>query len=202
MADVKTISGVTVDVPVHAANLAAHTLNIGQILQIGAYTSLDFVGAYNAAAISANRLHAVQAWVSRDITIDRIAIHITVAGAAGKVVRLGIHNDGTNCLPGALLKDCGTVPADATGVQAITLSPAVALAKGYYWLDIFSDGAPTLVGFQPVIARGGQHPTDFAYLYTHWYKELAYGALPDPFPADATHFAFTYRVFVRVASLA
>ena len=186
------------DITTHAADLAAHTLNIGQIFRTGEYLPAGFLLGYTTSAIQADRIIARYLWVARNITVDRIAVYVATAGAAGTVIRLGIYNNGTNLLPGSLLLDAGTVAVDSTGVKAITINQA--LTKGLYWLALFSDGAPTLGAHASAWSPIGMD-NSIQNTKAHWYKDTAYGTLPDPFPADASTFSFMYSIFVRVASL-
>lgn len=58
--------------------------------------------------------------VPRAVTVDRIGIHVTTAGTAGAVVRLGIYLDNGN-----LLLDAGTVDATTTGWKEIAIDQAL-----------------------------------------------------------------------------
>jgi len=78
-------------------------------------------GGQNEAAMVADRLYLSPLFVARAITIDRLAIDVTT-GDAGKIARLGIYANGTNCYPGVLVVDAGTVSvADVTVVAAIVV---------------------------------------------------------------------------------
>ena len=105
----------------HAADLDAHTKNVLEIVRTGEYYLSPSHG-YGTLTMVANRLYARPLVVVRDITIDRLAIEVTSAGAAGTKARLGIYNVGTNLYPGTLILDAGEVAVDATGIKAATIS--------------------------------------------------------------------------------
>lgn len=78
------------------------------------------------------RLHP--AVVLGDFTVDRVAVEVTVAGApAGSVLRLGVYTDQEG-QPGLLIKEFGTVAADAVAVPELAVSPSLILPAGVYWM--------------------------------------------------------------------
>ncbi len=76
------------------------------------------------------------------ITIDRMAIEVTSAAAAGKVARVAIYNCGTDLQPTTLVIDSGDLAVDSTGVKTATVN--VSLPAGRYLFAINSNAAPTL----------------------------------------------------------
>lgn len=170
----------------HAADLDAHMSDLYQIKMTGNYFVPWPVETYGTVALFANSIYARPFFVARSMTIDALAIYITIAGAGGTVVRLGIYNDGTNLYPGSLIQDYGTVAVDGTGTAAIASDQA--LTKGLYWLVYVSDGTPTAhaayLSFSPL----GQLAINFynTSKYEGWYKAaVGIGALADPFVAAA-----------------
>ena len=121
------------------------------------------VGANSALAFAlANGTEfAVPFFVSADDTFDRIAINVTVAGAAGSVIRLGIKKESGGA-PGDLVLDAGTVDSTGTGAKTITISQS--LTAGWYWLVAVGQGSPaTNPEVTNCIAPSNQiigHPTD------------------------------------------
>lgn len=173
------------DIAAHAADLDAHTMNWYELLRIGEYIRPFPITSHAGEVLAAGDFYAVPFLVARSITVDRITIEVT-AGAALQFIRLGIYNDGTNLYPGTLLLDAGTVDVAAIGMKAITINQA--LTKGLYWLVLLSQGTPTVNGSQPAWTPIGQDSTNFntgrgnsAWLL----GGVAWGALPDPFPAGA-----------------
>ena len=194
-----TIDGV--DVGAHAADKAAHTKDIFEVLRAGHYYHSG-LGSATAANHAKDILFVFPLHVARDITIDRIAIDVTVA-AAGKSARLGIYNAGTNLYPSNLVIDAGAVSVNAVGVIAATISQA--LVKGNYWLAYLGEDATQLECSSyngQVTPPLGLLATDFAINLARIYKSQAYGALPDPFPAGASEDGgHAMRIAVRVLSL-
>lgn len=78
-------------------------------------------------------------------TAIRIGCEITIVGAAGALVRLGIWNDNGSAYPGTLLLDAGTVDGTiltSTTARELTISQAMPL--GPYWLGAVVQGAPAV----------------------------------------------------------
>lgn len=114
-------------------------------------------------------------------TFDRIAVQVTGVGAGS--LRMGIYRDTGSIYPGSLLLDAGVVDISTTGLKEIVI--AQNLTPGLYWLADITDVNVTLsqtansIGFS-----GGSAPTSYSAGYN---TALAFGALPNPFPAGANH---------------
>lgn len=185
----------------HAADLAAHTRHRAQTYRTGQYVHLDLVQAAAAAAVLANTLYAIPINVPRKMTLDLLAIQVTI-GAADKSVRLGIYADGTNLYPGTLVLDAGAVGVATTGVKSIAISQQ--LTKGLYWLAFVSDGTPTVARSNLLALLLGISATEFTYWNHGWKVAHTYAALPDPFTAGGSLVVDTERiplVVVEIASL-
>ena len=115
--------------------------NFMEKIQVGVYWTPLPIYSATASTPDADKLWLIPFPVIRNLTIDRLAIDVTVA-AAGKIARLGIYEDGTDLYPGALVLDAGTVSVAAVGVVAATVNQS--LTKGLYWLAFVSDGNPTV----------------------------------------------------------
>jgi hypothetical protein len=76
--------------------------------------------------------------VSRTITVDRIAINVSVA-EAGATPRLGIYSATSANRPGDLILDCGTVDASTIGNKQITISATI--PAGLFFLAVAHQGA-------------------------------------------------------------
>jgi hypothetical protein len=101
-----------------------------------------------ALALAADTLYAMPLVLERSGTFDRIAMYVSVAAAAGKLLRLGLYDSsGAGGGPGALVTDFSTVLCDATGVREITISQAI--EAGLHWLCVVSDGTPTIYSHAP-----------------------------------------------------
>ena len=128
-----------------------------------------------------------------NITIDRIGCIVTVAAGAGSLGRLGIYYSSlTDCYPGALLLDAGTVSVASTGNREITISQT--LSEGIYWLAYLADtvvtSAPTLRQYSTLINSfapiTSSNTTNFQSGQGFRAGGVASGSLPATFPAGAT----------------
>lgn len=167
----------------HEADLAAHTRDQWEVLRTGDNYVLPLLH-YNSCnrVLTVDRLYAIIFVVPRALTVDRIAIGVETL-AAGKSVRLGIYNVGTNLYPGTLLLDAGVVSVATTGIKTITINQK--LTKGIYFVSYICDGGPKLRCYYPIGSLLGSDPGNFAgVVYGGWYKNDTYGALPDPYPAS------------------
>ncbi len=186
----------------HQAQLDAHTRNMFQKMRLSQYIHPWMLTADGALALAADRIYAVPFIVARPLTIDRLAVEVTVE-KVGKVARLGIYADGTDLYPGNLLKDYGTVSMEGIGVK--TASADRSLSAGLYWLAVVSDDAPTLKASLQVCPPLGHRLTNLVLTnqYTHWYKDaVGSGALPDPFPsAAAVGNSYAPTILPRLKSL-
>lgn len=88
-----------------------------------------------------NAAYVTPLYIPNTVTISKIALEQTAAGAATSVCRVGIWSDATTGgFPGALLLECGTIDTTgANGVKELTISQA--LPKGLYWVGAVSQGA-------------------------------------------------------------
>lgn len=148
------------------------------------YTSATTVYTATTVAYGANALRAMPFVVPKTITIDRIAMEITVAGSVGSLVRIGIY-DSSNVLPLNLILDAGTIAGDSATFQSITINQT--LAAGLYWLTWISNsaanitfrGIPVSVGVPSILGvpsnlGAGNMANHISQIYT-------YGSLPSTF---------------------
>ena len=175
--------------------------DIASQLMTGQYYPFRNVRANANTAVVADTLYASPLLIPRNITVDRIAIDVQAAGAAGKLARLGIYYDGTNKYPGTLLLDAGTVAVDATGVKTITISQA--LPAGLYWGVMVSNGTPTVRAHNvATFAPLGLTATDFSADRAMWSVSFTYAALPTPFTASGSAANTTmFNVALRILTL-
>lgn len=169
-------------------DLDAHMYDWMQKIKVEAYFDPVPINLAGSITLTANAIEASPFIVTRAMTIDRLQINVTGAGAGGTVARLGIYNNGTDLYPGTLLLDAGTVATDGVAVVAATISQA--LTKGLYWVVIVSDGTPTIKNFWPSISIMGNHPTlalGPQYCYSKYSKAaVGIGALAATFPSGGT----------------
>ena len=187
----------------HIATLDAHTKNIYEIMRTGEYYTNSF-GYNNIFVLGANTLYGIYLLIARDVTIDRIACDVTAQ--AGQKIRMGIYKNGTNLYPGDLLDDSGEITLSGTGVQVITIDPAISLTKGIYFFTIVSNGTPTIksaIAYRGDIPVLGVKATTLSNTAHGWSVAHPYAALPDPFTAGGSLFYNEHLMILpRIASLA
>jgi hypothetical protein len=141
------------------------------------YGPAHYIASTNAC--TAAQMVAIPMFLPTAMTAVSIECEVTVAGAAGTVVRLGIYGPGTSDNPANLILDAGTVAGDTTGVKAIAISQP--LPAGLTWLvSCPQGGAPTMrsvggVSLPPVA------PTAFGGGNNGYYVSGVTGALPSTF---------------------
>lgn len=79
--------------------------------------------------------------VTEPITLDRVGIEVTTAGAAGKLVRLALYTADQYLQPDTLVQDFGTVATDVGAVPTLqTITINLTLQPGRYIGIITQDG--------------------------------------------------------------
>ena len=183
----------------HAADIDAHMRDFLQLLRTGEYLGYPFTRGSTDWGISANTLYASPLYLARNITIDRIAINVSAAGAAGTKGRLGVYKTGTNLYPGALVIDGGEVAVDAIAVVAAIIDQA--LTEGLYFCVLVSNGTPTIKTLYSTWAAMGVLAADLFSTNGAWKVAFPYAALPDPFTAGGTFLNHTPVIAPRIKSL-
>lgn len=118
---------------------------------------------------SAGRVFLTPFEVTHGHNIDRLGITVTVAGAAGKFMRLGVYKHDEDF--GSVTQYAyGSVACDSTGEKTVTQS--VFLPVGMYWMAVGSNDTAGTVVVRRVSkmqnypgAIGGPSPL---YVYTEW----------------------------------
>lgn len=183
----------------HMAELDAHTYNKLEKLVPGYYMLSYGMGNTTGTFImTADKLYVMPFAPARAITVDRIAIAVTLAGAGGTKARLGIYNSDADGKPAALVLDAGEVGVDGVGIKAITINQS--LTKGLYWLACVSDGTPTVRHHYAMATPYGIH-SGWTSMNSTVYVAHAYGVLPDPFGVATPNTSNTPYVALRLASL-
>ncbi len=168
--------------------------------KVGAYLVGMPLQSTGTLAIAAENIYASPFWVARNMSVDRLALQITVAAAAGKFMRLGLYTSTSALLPSTLIVGSDAIAADATGVKTATID--VDLTRGWYHVAVLSDGTPTIrgaanaIGWTPL----GIRATDTAQFEGCSYGAQAYGAMPATFPASSLE-SWYFPILLRVASL-
>ena len=187
------------DIAVHAADIDVHMRDFLQLLRTGEYLGYPFSRGSTDLGISANVLYASPLYIARNLTIDRIAINVSAAGAAGTKGRLGIYKTGTNLYPGALLKDYDLVNVD--GIAVVYAAADQALTEGLYFFALVSNGAPSIKTLYSSWAAMGVLSTDLLSANGAWSVAFTYAALPNPFTAGGAFLNHTPIILPRVKSL-
>jgi hypothetical protein len=149
-------------------------------------------GTGSGVAVTSSSLVYAQAFDLR-IPLTHVSFEVTVAGAAGARVRVGLYDCLENGLPGALLQDVGEVAVDSAGVKHAALPQVFAVDRPVWfafvsndlawqtrWYDILASenqrafGVSALSGGGTVAGLRGNH---------------AFGPLPQAFPAIASTYS-------------
>lgn len=84
-----------------------------------------FINTLSTITPSTNRWFFEPYLVTEEISLNRVAVEVTTAGAAGKLMRLSLYTADDYWQPNTLVQDFGTVPTDVGAVpalQAITIN--------------------------------------------------------------------------------
>ena len=159
----------------------------------------------------ADTLLALPLPVGEGITVDRVAMEVTTAGAGGSTVRMGLYlADLTDpSLPGALLVDAATLLVDSTGVKEISLGAPVKVGRNrLFAVYSVSDAAVAMRAYDrtnnPVSLLGLTAAGGFGVAFTTWRGTLGANppasALPSTFPVSPTALDQDVSVFgIRAA---
>lgn len=191
-------SGITVTV-----NDPSDTITIASSLTAGApmhpgwvtgrYYGIQEAGLVNTpstGALTANRLYLLPLAVPRALAVDRIGIQVTAA-VASTGIRLGIYGPMSAAGLMGLVLDAGTVDSSTTGGKELTISQA--LAGGWPWLGVISNGAPSTPTSSNWLFTNFNGQTNLAGTdrSCYWLKDGTggYSALPSTFSiSGATSF--------------
>lgn len=99
--------------------------------------AVNSYGAVVTVAVAQNVIHAMPTVFERPVTLDRIAVNVTIKNSASTKMRLAIYND-SNLTPNSLVLDAGEVAQDTTGVKSITINQS--LNPGLYWFCLQHNG--------------------------------------------------------------
>jgi hypothetical protein len=117
--------------------------------------------ARNTAVTTSGAMYCRMIFVPTNCTIDRIGAAVTVAGAGGSTVTLGVYNDDGTGKPGTLLLDAGTIDGTSATAQEITISQALVSGSRYWLAALVAGGTPTVRIDRDDIGTGvvGRHAT-------------------------------------------
>lgn len=172
---------------------------------VGQYFPAVSGGATTTSLTLGNGTLRLTGWlIETPITIDRIAVNITVAGESGARVRPGIYADSGSGYPGALLLDGGQLAADAVAAPEATV--AITLS-GLVWIGGAVQAAPTTqptvtvtTNLTPPVPASSSTLSSVAGAALAGYSQTGVtGALPANFTASPGFAGNAPRVIVRRA---
>jgi hypothetical protein len=118
-------------------------------------------------------------------TFSAAACNVTVAGAAGAVVRGGIFASAADGMPGDLLLDMGTVDITATGAKTWTFATPLTVQPDRIWLAAAWQGTtttvPSLTGYDGKLPMLGWSAFQAAGIIGY---QWAAGTVPGAFPVN------------------
>ncbi len=135
---------------------------------------------------------------SLDITIDRLGINITSAGAEEEHARLGIYTCNEELYPEGLLLDAGLVDVSANGNAYASAEKH--LPRGFYFLCLLAESAFTCSYLKLSQSPLGLYPT-FAACYTGYSVLPGWGELPEVFPTGGNHSNVVRLVAARLKNI-
>jgi len=152
----------------------------------------NYYRAGNSMWVSTNhppsiaRMYSQVMCFREDITIDRLAIYISEAAAAGGVARMGLYADDGTLHPGQLIYSSGEISTTTTGTKTAAPPSPIVIAKGTpFWTCLLCGvAAPKLKSsnYNCLSALGTNDLAGY-YLFNGFYADQAYGALPATHPA-------------------
>ena len=160
-------------------------------------------------ALVANRIYLMPLRVRRQITIDRLGIRVTTAGAAGTTLRVALYDqieeNGVNFeagWPGALLDSSPDMDVATAGQSEFTISRVLSPQR-QYWAGLWTSAAVTVRAFNttnsaPILSNGSDSQTGIGSI---WRSSMTYenGQWPDPFgPMELTWLTATQNQAVPI----
>lgn len=188
-----------------AWELVALPMPFTQLVVANYYASPMIATQMTGAVVIGNNEVGAQFYPCRKTsTYDRIGVDINTLDAAGSY-RLGIYADNGVGYPGVLIRDAGVVGTGAVGITSLALAPPVQLITGqHYWLVLVSNTAIAQLYYatdglvsHPYLG----HDTRIRQPYCAIYGVLAFGALPNPFPAGVAKTRSEYALGLRLLSV-
>lgn len=141
----------------------------------------------NTAALFRDWLYVMPFSVPRNTTIERLAVRVTTAGAAGSVLRYGLYDSIVGrYYPNVALFRSAEFTSVANNETRETSGLAIALTAGaVYWACFLAGVADPTLKAQSATANPYFGFTDLSEtgIWTGARVAYAYAALPDPFPA-------------------
>ena len=170
-------------------NATGLTLGSNTWYQTYSYTTpINGTSNGTISIVQSDRLYTWVVYLPYTASFTSISTIITTLAAGN--IRFGLYPLGANGRPGALVCDSGSISSGTTGIK--TGSVSFAITAGYYYFALnnssvghsfrtISSGSRIASSFVQVTS------TDLAGSQDAFYYDVAYAALPDPYPfASAT----------------
>lgn len=107
----------------------------------GRYYTTPTGASITTLALGANILYCCPFFVPERVTWTEIGVEVTTAAAASSLLRVGVYRAYAG-RPQELILDGGAKAADSIGLKTTVVSQV--LEAGWYFLAVFSNGAPTV----------------------------------------------------------
>ncbi len=141
-------------------------------------------GSMAGSAMVANTLYGMPIYIPKGSVTTKIGVNVTSAGAAGKLIRLGIARMNAD-KTGTLVLDGGAVAADALASPELDFAPDVSTG-GWYYLLAISDGTPSIMAhISSASALLGRSSYASTVRNSMASMSQTYGALPTTFTPAA-----------------
>ncbi len=178
----RTVAQVRTDLGVARGGILNHGQNA---LPSGRYISNSLAQASTAQNFTPNNLWFCPFVAPFDVTIDRLCVEVTTAGAASSLGRIGIYAV-TGGVPAALIRDAGTFDGSALGVKELTLDPTVTLSGGTNYAFAFFHNSGSNMAMRVFSFVGAMQLSEAAAggnvtsPRRSWNRSLTFTTLPDP----------------------
>lgn len=178
----RTVAQVRTDLGVARGGILNHGQNA---LPSGRYISNSLTQASTAQNFTPNNLWFCPFVAPFDVTIDRLCVEVTTAGAASSLGRIGIYAV-TGGVPAALIRDAGTFDGSALGVKELTLDPTVTLSGGTNYAFAFFHNSGSNMAMRVFSFVGAMQLSEAAAggnvtsPRRSWNRSLTFTTLPDP----------------------
>jgi len=140
--ELPAVSGANLtDLPSSGGGPAPHKPIYG--VSTNVYLSTHGGSSTGSGTLSANTIYAVRIFVADSRTFTVVGCNVTTAFSASSTLRMAIVNENSDCTPGTLVVDTGTVAADSTGLKTFSISAT--LSSGWYWLLLSTNGTGGVV---------------------------------------------------------
>jgi len=167
------------------------------------YRAGNSPGTSTGYALNINHMYTQVMCFGKDIAIDRLAIYVSEAAAAGGVARMGLYADDGTLHPGQLIYDSGEISTTTTGLKPPAPPSPIVIAKGTPFWTCFLCGvaAPKLKSSNSsCLSTLGSGNTVGGWLFNGFYVNQAYGALPATHPAAGAFLRGMYDyIHIRLA---